>query len=205
MTCLMFLMSFNEFNKYGSSTNKANLRDLIAASRLVILLNLDLNNRFFKPCDLEIWWMTSKNNREPLLYYIKLSASFQIQTAVTVWKQFGSKSAIFCPMWPWNLIDDLEKQQGTSPMPHWALCIISKPSVNSSLSYSPETLNLGQNWQFFCPVWPLNLKDDFEKPLLYCLKLCASYHSHHWILNEVKVQTCKIWVKISDSFVSRQL
>ena len=27
--------------------------------------------------------------------------------------QFGSKLAIFCPMWPWNLMDDLEKQQGT--------------------------------------------------------------------------------------------
>ena len=24
--------------------------------------------------------------------------------------QFRSKSAIFCPMWPWNLMDDLEKQ-----------------------------------------------------------------------------------------------
>ena len=24
--------------------------------------------------------------------------------------QFGSKSAIFCPMWPWNLTDNLEKQ-----------------------------------------------------------------------------------------------
>ena len=24
--------------------------------------------------------------------------------------QFGSKSAIFCPVWPWNLMDDLEKQ-----------------------------------------------------------------------------------------------
>ena len=24
--------------------------------------------------------------------------------------QFGSKSAIFCPMWPWNLINNLEKQ-----------------------------------------------------------------------------------------------
>ena len=24
--------------------------------------------------------------------------------------KFGSKSAIFCPMWPWNLTDDLEKQ-----------------------------------------------------------------------------------------------
>ena len=131
--------------------------------------NLGQNQRFFVPCDLEIWWMTLKNNRAPLLYYIKICASFQshrwIQTGVTVrkrpiwvkigdflspvtlkfdgwpWKsighlfyttlrfvhhfkaigefklelqsgnaQFGSKSAIFCPLWPWNLMDDLEKQ-----------------------------------------------------------------------------------------------
>ena len=24
--------------------------------------------------------------------------------------QFGSKSTIFCPVWPWNLTDDIEKQ-----------------------------------------------------------------------------------------------
>ena len=40
--------------------NKANLRDLIAATGLVILLKLDSNRRFFSPCDLEIWWMTQK-------------------------------------------------------------------------------------------------------------------------------------------------
>ena len=34
--------------------NKANLRDLIAATGLVILLKLDSNSRFFSPCDLEI-------------------------------------------------------------------------------------------------------------------------------------------------------
>ena len=46
---------------------------------------------FFVPCDLEIWWMTLENNRESLLYYIKLCASFQshqwIQTEVTVRKR----------------------------------------------------------------------------------------------------------------------
>ena len=45
----------------------------------------------FSPCELEIWWMTPKNNRAPLLYYIKLCASFQIhpwiQTWATVWKR----------------------------------------------------------------------------------------------------------------------
>ena len=40
--------------------NKPNLRDLIAATGLVILLKLDSNRRFVSPCDLEIWWMTSK-------------------------------------------------------------------------------------------------------------------------------------------------
>ena len=32
--------------------------------------------RFLELCDLEIWWMTLKNNRVPLLCYFKLCASF---------------------------------------------------------------------------------------------------------------------------------
>ena len=71
--------------------SKANLRDLIAAMGLVILLKLGSNPRFFSPCALEIWWMTSKNHRAPLLHYIKFCASSQtpqwIQTGVTVQKR----------------------------------------------------------------------------------------------------------------------
>ena len=63
--------------KAKTGNNKANLRDLIAATGLVILLKLDLNCRFFSPCDLVIWWMTPKNNRAPLLCYFKLFASFR--------------------------------------------------------------------------------------------------------------------------------
>ena len=106
------------FLRYGQNRvwpwNRANLKDLIAATGLVILFKLDSNRRFFRPCDLEIWWMIPKNNRAPLLYYIKLCASFQIhqsiQTGVTIRKQFVSKLMIFCPMLPCNLTDDLEKQ-----------------------------------------------------------------------------------------------
>ena len=51
-------------------------------------LNLGKNCWFFVTRDLEIWWVTLKNNRAPLLYYIKLCAAFQshwyIQTGVTV-------------------------------------------------------------------------------------------------------------------------
>ena len=58
---------------------------------------------FFVPRGLEIWWMTLKNNRAPLLYYIKLCAAFQsywhIQTRVTVQKRSirVKNWQFFCP------------------------------------------------------------------------------------------------------------
>ena len=60
----------------------------------------------------------------------------------------GQNWWFFCPVWPWIQTDDPEKQQGTCSMLLRGLCIISKPSVNSNWSYSLETLNSGQNWQF---------------------------------------------------------
>ena len=49
--------------------------------------------RFLAPCDLEIWRMTFKNNRAPLLSIIKLYVSFHhhmwIQTGVTVRKRLS--------------------------------------------------------------------------------------------------------------------
>ena len=53
--------------------------------------NLGQIRRFLEPCDLEIRWMTFKNNRAPLLCHFKLSASFRshwsIQTGVRVRKR----------------------------------------------------------------------------------------------------------------------
>ena len=70
--------------------NKANLRDFITVTGLVILFKLDSNHQFFGSYDLEIWWMTSKNHRAPFLCYVKLCATFHshqwIQTGVTVRK-----------------------------------------------------------------------------------------------------------------------
>ena len=47
--------------------------------------------RFFVPCNLEIWQMTMNNNMGPLLTYVKLCASFRshwwIETGVTVRKR----------------------------------------------------------------------------------------------------------------------
>ena len=102
-----------------TGTNKANLRDLIAATGLVILLKLDLNRWFFSPCDLDIWWMTPQNNRAPLLCYFKLFASFRshwwIQTGVTVRKRliwvkinaFFSRVTLKFDGWPSKTIGHL--------------------------------------------------------------------------------------------------
>ena len=76
--------------------------------------NLDQNQFFFAPCNLGIWRMTLKNNRTPLLCYFKLCASFPshrwIQTRVTVRKRpiRVNIGDLFCPMWPWNLTDDIK-------------------------------------------------------------------------------------------------
>ena len=76
---------------------KANLRGVTG---LVILLKIGFKSSIFCLCNLEIWWMTSKNNRAPLLHYVKLCASFQsnqwIQTGVTVrWRSIRVKIGDF--------------------------------------------------------------------------------------------------------------
>ena len=85
----------------------------------IILLKCDSNRPFFSPCDLQIWWMASKNNRAPLLHYIKLCASFQIhqwiQTGLTVWKHsvwvkmddFLSHETFKYYGWSWKILRHL--------------------------------------------------------------------------------------------------
>ena len=70
-----------------------------------------------RPCDLEIWWKTPKNNKAPLLYYIKLEFAYHFRS-IRKFKlkiqsgngQFGSKWTILLAVWPSNLTYDLEKQ-----------------------------------------------------------------------------------------------
>ena len=47
--------------------------------------NLGQIRRFWEPCDLEIWWMTLKNNRAPLQCYFKLCASFLSHWWIQTW------------------------------------------------------------------------------------------------------------------------
>ena len=70
--------------------------------------NLGQIRRFLEPCDLEIWRMTLKNNRAPLLSNIKLYASFYhhmwIQTGVTVRKRLSwvvTSVTLTFDLWLW--------------------------------------------------------------------------------------------------------
>ena len=100
---------------------------------------------------------------------------------------------------------DLKIWWMTSSTLHQALCIISNPSVNSNWSYCPKTLNSGQNRQFFVPcdlvIWRMALKNN-RAPLICCIKLYASFHSHWWIQTKVTVRKRSIRVKFGD-FLSR--
>ena len=156
------------FNDMNYLVNKENLRDLIAATGLVILLKLDLNHRFFSPCDLEIWWMTQKNNRAPLLCYFKLFASFHshwwIQTGVTVRKPliwvnidaFLSRVTLKFYGWPTKMIGHLFYAT-SSFVQHFVAIGEFKLELESGNAQS------GSNSTLFRAVWPWNLTDDLQK------------------------------------------
>ena len=72
--------------------------------------------------------------------------------------------------------------------------------MNSNLSYSPETPNLGQIWRFLEPcdleIWRMTLKNN-RAPILSNIKLYASFHHHMWIQTGVTVRKRLSWVVTS--------
>ena len=130
--------------------------------------NLGKIRRFSEPCDLEIWRMTLKDNRTPLLCYFKLYASFRrhrwIQARVTVRKRpiwvkiddFFSRATLLFDVWPWKTIGHLF--YATSSFVHHfvAICVF-KLELQSGNAQS------GSNSTIFRAVWPWNLTDDLEK------------------------------------------
>ena len=83
----------------------------------------------FVLCDLEIYWWHWKT----IGYLFYATSSFVHHFIATCESklelrsgnaQFVSKSAIFCPVWPWILTHDIEKQKGTSSMPHQFICVV---------------------------------------------------------------------------------
>ena len=150
--------------------------------------------RFLEPYDVEIWQMTLQNNRAPLRCYFKLCASFRshwwIQTSITVRKR---------PIWV--KFDDF-KSRATLKFDGW-LCKTRQIWGIWKLrpAYSPVMPNLGQNRWCFVPcdleIWWMTLEHK-RASLLYCFKLCATFHSHSWIQTGVTVRKRPIWVKFDD-------
>ena len=165
-------------------------------------LNSGQNWGLFVLCDLEIWWMTLENNRAPLLYFIKLCASFQnhdwIQAGVTVRKRsirvkignFLSHVTLKFDGWPWKTIIGHLFYTTSSFVHHY------KAMSEFTLELQPGNAQFGSKSAIF-PMWPWNLTlENNRAPFLCCFKHCASFHSHQWIQTRVTVRKRPIWVKI---------
>ena len=185
--------------------NKANLRDLIAATVLVISNWIQIFNFSARvTVNFDRWPRQTIGHcfftTSSFVHHFKSIGEFKLGLQSRN-AQFGSKLVICYAVWPWILMDDLAKQLDTSSMLLQALCIILYPLVNSNLSYSRETLNLCPNRQFFEPcdleILRLTLKNNRASLLCY-FKLCASLRTHWWIQSGVKVRKRPIWVKFDD-------
>ena len=137
-------------------------------------------------CDLEIWLMTLKNKRVPLLCYVKLCASFQshwlIQTEVTFWKHsIRVKIGYLLPRvtlkferWPWKSTGNLF--YATSSIVHHFIKI-----SDFKLELQSGNAKFRSKLAFF-PMWPWNLMDDLGKKIRH-LSYATSSFVHHFIRN----------------------
>ena len=186
------------FRDRSEKENKAHLRDLIAATGLVIFLKLDSNHRFFSPCDLEIWRMTSKNYRA-LLYYVKLCASFEIhrrfQTGVKVWKntirvKIGdilSRVTLKFDGWPCKPTGHLFYTTSSFVHHFKSIGAVKLELQSGNAQLSSVTLRFGG--------WPWKTIGHISY-VASCF--FASFHSHQWIQTGVTVQKRSFWVKVND-------
>ena len=83
--------------------------------------NLGQIRRFLEPCDLEIWRMTLKNNRAPLLCCFQLCTWFHchmwIQTGVRVRKRLSwvlTSVTLTFDLWPWPFCMDITFDHGNN-------------------------------------------------------------------------------------------
>ena len=100
---------------FHPSINKANMRDLIPAAGLVILLKSYQNRPLFSSCDLEIWWVTSKQwdtssiPRHGLCIIFNPSVNFLFRVTLKFFR------------WPWKTIGHFDN--ATSSFLHHFIAI----------------------------------------------------------------------------------
>ena len=155
------------WEKHSQYVNKANLRDLIAATGLVIPNWIQIVNYSARVTVKFDGW-PRKNIRALLLYNGKLCASFQthwcIQTGFTVQKlsirvEIGdmlSRVTLKFDGWPWNTIGHLFYAT-SSFVQHFV------PIGEFKLELQSGNAQSGSNLTIFRAVRPWNLTDDLEK------------------------------------------
>ena len=102
------------------------------------MLKSGQNRRFF--CSVRPWNLTDdleqlKGTSSRLCQALRLISQPLVNSNLGYSKgtpKSGQNQWFFCPVWTWKLMDDFEKQKGTSFMLLQALCIFSKPSANSN-------------------------------------------------------------------------
>ena len=131
-------------------------------------LKLDSNCHFFRPCDLEIWWMTLENNMAPFLCYFKGCAAFRshwwIQTGVRVRKRliwvkfddFFSCVTLKFDRRPWK--NNRAPFYATSSFVHHFVAI-----GDFKLKLQSGNAQFGSKSTIFLAVWPRNFTDDPQK------------------------------------------
>ena len=135
-----------------------------------VSLNSGQNGKFSSPCDLEVWQMTLKNNRAPLLCHFKICASFYshqwIQTGVAVWKcsnQVKIGNFLSCVTLKF---DELHRK--TIGLLLYATLSFMQYFIHIG-EFKLETPESCQNWQFFVmydlEIWQMTLKNN-RAPLL---------------------------------------
>ena len=135
--------------------NKANLRDLIAATGLVILLKVDPNHRIFSPCDLEISWIILEQGKSEGFE----SCDWPIVRKRRIWVKIGDvlyRVTLKFDGWPWKTIGHLSFAF-SSFVQHFIAIGEFKLELQSGNAH------FGSNSTIFRAVWPWNLTDDLEK------------------------------------------
>ena len=190
-----------------NNNNKANLRDLIAATGLVILLKLDSNRRFFALVTLKFDGWPRKIIRH--IFYTTSSFNLCIisdPSGNSNWRyspetaNLGQNRRFFWPcdlrIWRTTL-----KNNRTPLLFYFKLCASFRSHWWIQTWASPETPNLGEIWWFLEPcdleIWRMTLKNN-RTPLLCYFKLCALFRSHQWFQTGDTVRKRPIWVKIDD-------
>ena len=154
--------------------------------------NLGQHRRFFEPRDIEIWRITLKNNRAPLLCYFKLCASFHshqwIQTGGTVRKRpIWIKIDVFLAASPWNLIDDIKNNRAPF-LCYFKLCASYRSHWCFQTGGTVRKRTIWVKIDDFLAAWPCNLTDDLEQGK------SEGFESCDWPI----VRKRPIWVKIGD-------